>query len=1129
MHRTRSLVPWASAVLLSATSCATTPKPPEAAPAAPPKVAAGQPAPAAAPASGDEKKKPEWKVTEPPGEWGWHDVAIDTAEGSWMSLDVAPDGSAIVFDLLGDLYEVPMTGGDAKALRSGLAWHQQPRYSPDGRKIAFTSDEGAGDNLWVMNRDGSDAAAVSKESFRLVNNPAWEPSGQYLVGKKHFTSKRSLGAGEMWLYHVTGGEGVQMTARPNEQKDVNDPAFSPDGRYLYFDRDATPGRFFEYNKDSSKQIYVIERLDRETGEVTQVTGGPGGAARPTPSPDGKHLAFVRRVDYATTLFVRDLETGAERPLFGGMERDNQEVWALHGVYPGMAWTPDSKAIVFWAKGGLHKIDVATAAVSAIPFRVKTTKKVAKVVRSSRPVAPERFDVKMLRSVAVSPAGDMVAYVALGHVWVRPLPEGQPRRLTQDEARFEHDPAFSRDGKSVVFATWSDRDLGDLRIAPVAGGKARVITRTPGHFIRPKFSPDGAWVVFEKVAGGYLRDARYSDEPGIYRVASAGGPAERVAQNGVEPHFGARGDRLYFMRSKGEETKDTRTLVAYDLVKKTERELYTSESAQALLVSPDGRWLAFRDGFNVYVTPLVETGRTVSLAPEGKGLPVAKVTKEAGASLSWAGDSRALYWNLGPELFTRPLTDAFAFLDGAPKELPEPPATGMQVGFQAQTDVPSGVIALTGARVITMKGDEVIENGTVLITGNRITAVGPAGKVSIPKGAKVVDVAGKTIIPGLIDAHAHGAQGTDGIIPQHNWGQYANLAFGVTTIHDPSNDTEEVFSASELQKAGMIRAPRIFSTGTILYGAAGADYKSKVESLDDALFHLKRMKAVGAFSVKSYNQPRRDQRQMVLEAARQLDMLVVPEGGATYMHNMTMVVDGHTTVEHNIPLETLYDDVMQLWSASEVASTPTLVVAYGGISGEFYWYQHTDVWRNAHLTRFVPHYVVDPRSRRRQKAPEGDYNHVAIAKNLKKLVDHGRLVNTGAHGQMAGLGEHWELWMFVQGGMTPHEALRAATMSPATTLGMAADLGSLEAGKLADLVVLDANPLDDIRKSEQVRMVMVNGRLFDAATLDQLGNHPDTEGSAAFGDGPNSLGIGRWWGSAGAEAASHAGCVCETGL
>lgn len=1091
----------------------------------------GKPPAAETTAGKDDSKKEDeekWKVSAPPGDWGWSEATIDTTEGTWISLDVSPDGKSIVFDLLGDLYLLPIKGGDARPLRSGLAWFMQPRFSPDGGQIAFTSDEGNGDNLWVMGVDGKDARAVTKESFRLVNNPAWDPTGDYLVAKKHFTSRRSLGAGEMWLYHLSGGAGVQMTKRPNEQKDVNDPAFSPDGRYLYYDRDATPGRFFEYNKDSSKGIYRIERLDRETGEIVTVTGGPGGAARPTPSPDGKSLAFVRRVDYVTTLFIRDLDSGAERPIYSGLERDNQEVWALHGVYPSMAWTPDGRALVFWDDGQIKRIDVASGKVSNIPFRVRAQKKVAKAVRPKQEVAPEQFDLKMLRSVVVSPRKDRVAFTALGRIWIRDLPKGQPKRLTRNPGDvFEHDPAFSRDGRSIVYGTWSDRDLGTVRIVSARGGKSKIVSQRPGHFIRPVFSPDGRNIMVERVEGGYLRDPRFSHAPGIYRLPVEGGPSERVVKSGSHPQFGERSHRLYFTRRKGDDTSETRTLVALDLEKRTERVLYESQSAQGWLVSPDGRWLALQDGFHVYLTPFVETGRTLKIKAGAKGIPMAKVTKEAGDALSWSGDGRSFFWSLGPELFERPLTDAFAFLDGAPEELPEAPARGIQIGTSVPADRPSGTLALVGAKLVTMKGDEVIENGAVVVRDHRIVAVGARAAVKIPRGTKIIDVTGKTIVPGFIDAHAHGAQGTDGIIPQHNWRMFANLAFGVTTIHDPSNDTATIFSASEMQRAGIIRAPRIFSTGRILYGASGIDYKAKIETLEDALFHLKRLKAVGAFSVKSYNQPRRDQRQKVLEAARQLDMQVVPEGGATFMHNLTMIADGHTTIEHNIPVESLYGDVLQFWDASDTAITPTLVVSYGGLSGELYWYQKMDVWRHERLTTFVPRYVLDPRARRRQKAPEGDYNHIRVARGLKQLVDRGRLVNTGAHGQLDGLAEHWEMWMFAQGGLTPLEVLRSATLYPARTLGMDEDLGSLEAGKLADLVVLEKDPLQNIRNTDSVGMVMQNGRLYDAKTMDQLGHHPDAVGSQAFGDGPKSLGIGQWWGGHSHHGA-HGECGCRLG-
>ena len=345
-------------------------------------------------------------------------------------------------------------------------------------------------------------------------------------------------------------------------------------------------------------------------------------------------------------------------------------------------------------------------------------------------------------------------------------------------------------------------------------------------------------------------------------------------------------------------------------------------------------------------------------------------------------------------------------------------------------------------------------------------------------------------------HHHGSEGGGGLVPQRNWMHYASLAFGITTTHNPSAETDTIFAASEMSKAGLLNSPRIFSTGTILYGAAG-NFRADINSLDDARSHLRRMKAAGAFSVKSYNQPRRDQRQQIIAAARELEMMVVPEGGSLYHHNMSMVADGHTGIEHSVPTARNYDDVQQFWGKTQVGYTPTLVVAYGGWWGENYWYGNSNVWENERLNRFIPRNVIDPRSRRREVIPVEELNHIDIAKGAKTLLDNGVKVQLGAHGQLQGLGPHWELWMLAQGGMTPMEALRAATLDGAKYLGLDKDIGSLEVGKLADLIVLDANPLDNIRNSEKVHWTMINGRLFDSATMNEVGNHPAIRGPFFF--------------------------------
>ncbi len=1056
-------------------------------------------------AAGEEEKK-KWDVNNPPGDAAT--VTLDTRTGTWMSVDVSPDGKQIVFDLLGDLYLLPIEGGSARALTHSMAWEMQARFSPDGKQLTFMSDAAGGDNVWVMDVDGQNAREVSKENFRLLNNPVWHPNGQYIAARKHYSGTRSLGSGEIWLYHVSGGSGVQLNEKPNWQKDLGEPAFSPDGRYLYFSQDTTPGRAFEYNKNSNDQIYQIFRMDLHDGKTESLVSGPGGAVRPVPSPDGKHLAFVRRVRNQSTLFLKDLQTGVETPVWGELERDMQEAWAIHGVYPAFDWMPDSKEIVVWAKGRIWRVNpfAKNGAEKAreIAFHVKDTRDVRKALRFATPVAPEQFDVKQLRWVNVSPQGDKVVYSALGHLYVRELPNGTPKRLTKQNEHFEFYPKFSRDGKQIVYSTWHDQKLGSVRVLDLRSGKDTLITKTPGKYLDATLTPDGKQVVFSKSRGGYLTTPWHGLETGLF-VASADGKGtpRKLTEDGEAAQFGRDSDYVYVSRRNSSGEVDwSQQLVRLKLDgSEPETVVAKSDFASEFAVSPDGKWLAFAERFHVYVTPFPATGKTLSIGPKMDNLPVKQLDVNAGEYLHWAGDSQTLHFALGDELFSRELKHAFPFVPGAPSELPKPAENGIKIGFTQQAAKPSATTVISGARIVTMNGDEVIDDGRIVVEGNRIKAIGKRSDVAVPNGATQIDASGKTIIPGLVDVHWHGGMGEDEIIPQQSWVNHASLAFGVTTIHDPSNDTSEIFTQSEMQRAGHIVGPRVFSTGTILYGAK-ANFSAVVNNLDDALTHLKRMKAAGAISVKSYNQPRRDQRQQILEAARQTQMMVVPEGGSLFQHNMTMVVDGHTGVEHAIPVANAYDDVKQLWSQTQVGYTPTLGVGYGGLDGEHYWYARTDVWRHPLLSRHVPRSVLEPRAVRRETAPEEDFNVFNIARTATELQRAGVPVNLGAHGQREGLAAHWEMWTLARGGMTPLEAIRSATLNGARYLGMDQDIGSLQAGKLADLVIINGDVLADIQQSDRITQVMVNGRLYDAGTLNEIGATPKTRAPYFFeaGDG-----------------------------
>ena len=372
-------------------------------------------------AAWQEPKK--WEVAAPLGPTTA--LAFDTNEGTWMNVDVSPDGTQVVFDLLGDIYVVPISGSPspARRLTSGPVFDMQPRFSPDGKRIAIASDRDGLWNIWTIDLDGKDARQISRERRWFVNSPTWSSDGAYIYARRHFVKERSLGAGEIWMYHTGGpGDGLQVTERNGWQKDAGEPDISPDGSTLFYSKDVTPGQTFEYNKDPNGTIYAILQRDLVTGRERRAVSVQGGAVAPQVSPDGKSLAYVRRVRLQSYLYVRDLESGHDRQVFGNIDKDLQEAWAIHGLYPQYAWTPDGKAIVIWGEGKLWRVDVTSGKGQPIPFQARVEQTINAGVRTPRAVHPPDFPVRMLRDVRVSPDGKLVVYSALGHLYTRTRPK-----------------------------------------------------------------------------------------------------------------------------------------------------------------------------------------------------------------------------------------------------------------------------------------------------------------------------------------------------------------------------------------------------------------------------------------------------------------------------------------------------------------------------------------------------------------------------------------------------------------------------------------------------------------------------------------------------------------------------------
>ncbi|HZH29982.1 MAG TPA: amidohydrolase family protein [Pyrinomonadaceae bacterium] len=1014
-------------------------------------------------------------------------VEFDTDEGTWMSCDVSADGGRIVFDLLGDIYRMPSGGGRAELLSGGVSWESQPRYSPDGKSIAFTSDRDGGDNIWIMDADGRNRRQLTKETLRLVNSPAWTPDSRYVLVRKHFVDQRSLGAGEIWMYHAGGGgTGVQLTEKTSWTANVGEPVIDPQQRFIYFVNSGD----FDYNKNVYDSIYWIERYDTERGRRAVFVRGAGGAVRPQVSPDGKLLAFIRRDRLNTVLYLREIESGREWPIYDKLTRDQQETWAVFGTYPGYGWTPDGKAIVITAGGKFVRVDVQAKSATPIPFNARVSQRVAEAVRFPQKVFTERERTRLHRWAKRS--GERIIYSALGKLYVKEG-NGEPRRLLNSNY-LEYSPNFSPDGRRITYVTWSDAEKGAVWTADADGSNARRITDKPDQYANPAFSPDGRRIAYLKGRGNINHEEELVSESAFeihYWDGSESRYVMDLQSRGANARmpilsFDPAGERIFFLESPpapaappGQPAQIFSALSSVKTSGDDYKRHIEARFATEIIPSPDHNWVFFKELHKLYLAPFPRTGKTLKVNSTETIVPVKSISKNSGDWLAWSPDSKSVQWTLGENFHEQSLEQINRQLAKDEKPI-EPKAT--RIGFEFESARPQGLVALTNARIITMRGDEVIERGTILVGDNRILAVG--ARVNVPAGARKIDMTGKTIAPGIIDVHAHMGYNTLDIIPEKQWPYWANLAYGVTTTHDPSAATQSVFAQSEMVKAGLMVGPRIFSTGYPVYGAESPE-KAPVNNLEDARGHLARLKAVGAFSVKSYNQPRRNQRQQIIQAARELKMMVVPEGGSTYFYNMTHILDGHTGIEHAIPIAPLYKDAVMLFAKSRSGYTPTLVVGYGGVWGENYWYQKTNVWENEKLLRFTPRSTIDRRARRRTMSPEDDFYHFELAKTVRDVVRAGGRVQLGAHGQLQGLGSHWELWMLQQGGLTPLEALRAATLSGAQYLGLDGEVGSIEKGKLADLMITDKNPLDDVRNSETISFVMANGVLYDTRNMDEV--------------------------------------------
>ena len=962
-------------------------------------------------------------------------ISIRVHEGTTLALDLSPDGRRMAFDLLGQLWTLPAGGGTARALTDAVrdtAEDLDPSWSPDGRQIVFRGERRGRTGLWLVPATGG----IPHQLTQLANpdgfhgQAAWSPDGS-LIAFTDLVPPR--GASRAWrsriaLIAAAGGEIQGLSGDSARTLNLSAPAWAPDGSRLAM-VESYPGR------EDGGRLWISQW---STGQLSSVSHAPPRVLSPAFAPDGHRIAFFAP-DSAERLqlWVMPADTLGGAPVRLTNQAD---------VTPTRArWTRDARALVYGADGRIWRV----AATGGAPEELRFTADLS-IRRPRRELPPAHFpapgvtqDVRAYMGLALAPDARRIAMLALGKLWVMPV-GGTPRALA-DVPMDAHHLAWSPDGATLVWSAGPWREE-DLFAAQVATGSIRRLTTLPGREDHPMFSPDGAHLAFMQAL---------SEDSSLLRVADwHAGDLSSVTESRVLP-ASPGGDAVWAPSSQS---------VLYITGGWSPR-----QATQAMLLGLSGERTPMA---GIPDSPLFPAWTVDGLVFERHArlwrarhaaagfLPPEPLGRDAALYLSAAGDGTILFLSEGGLMLRSP--------DGHEQAL------GWPLSYTPPVATP---LLIRNARIIDGSGAPATSARDLLIEHGRIGKIADGGTIAAGS-ARVLDAEGKFLIPGLMDLHAH--EYRPALLPGFPY-------FGVTTIRDQGSAIGPLVAYRDAIAAGKVPGPRVDFGGIQFYTDWAYDTEDGQGAEPEAdPEHVVRAVALasmfGSDHVKTRTFRRWDLNARFITEAHRRGMRVTGHCS----HLLPLVAAGMDAKEHAGFCEPrgdgiIHDDLVQLYRAAGIGVVPT--ISYSALAVRLN-EQPGALDADSGLAPFLSPKGDFAWMLQLDSAGHREFMHFRewARQATLKLARAGVTIGTGTDIWQIPTGVHLEMEEMVAAGLTPLEALHAATGGAARIVGAQQELGTITVGKWADLVLLDADPSADIRNTRRIRAVIQAGQLLDRGAI-----------------------------------------------